>query len=70
MILCPPEDLFKSVKLETVAAGKEVGEGFSVILLKIMAVFVFIFWCFVVFLRYGDTFEYIDGAMNTFYGFF
>ena len=54
MILCPPEDLFSSVKLETVAVRKEENEGFSALLFRVLAVPIFIFWCFVVFLKYED----------------
>ena len=65
MILCPPEDLFHSVKLETVAVGKEESEGISALLFRVLAVPIFIIWCFVIFLRYED----LDSKIKAFCSF-
>ena len=54
MIICPPEDLLNPVKLETVAEGKEESKGISAVLFRVLAVPIFIIWCFVIFLRYED----------------
>ena len=52
MILCPPDDLFSSVKLETVAVENEDREGFSMMLFKVLVVVLILFWLFwFIFLR-------------------
>ena len=52
MILCPPDDLFSSVKLETVAVENEDREGFSIMLFKVLVVVLILFWLFwFIFLR-------------------